>query len=373
MNDGNKQPQFIPGLRLAEDFFREAVEPLIESHYSDLKYSAALLGSGSEVLGLDDEMSSDHHWGPRVMLFLNHDDFESKRDDIKSILSEKLPATFRGYSTNFSEPDPEDNEDNNVQLMQPASGPVNHRIEMHTIAGYFNGYLGIDTSMDLRTVDWLILPQQKLRSVTSGRVFRDDIGLEDMRARFTWYPYNVWLYIMASAWARIGQEEHLMGRAGATGDDNGSAIIGAGLVRDIMQLAFLMEKVYQPYAKWFGTAFLQLKSAEKLAPVLNKALHSSSWEEREEALCEAYEEIADMHNSLGITERLSSEITQFFGRPFKVIKGERFTKAILERIKDPEVIPLTRRGIIGSIDIISDNTDLLSDKMNYSRLRALYE
>jgi hypothetical protein len=371
VKNGEKQPQFMPGLMLAEDFFKEAVEPILESYYPGLRYSAALIGSGSEVLGLDDEISSDHHWGPRVMLFLNPKDYEFKRDAIKNVLSEELPVVFRGYSTSFSEPNPEDN---NVQIMQIAApGHINHRVETHTKAGYFAGYLNIDITGDLRPVDWLTLPQHKLRSVMAGRVFRDDIGLEETRARFSWYPDDVWRYILASVWMRIGQEEHLMGRAGSVGDENGSAIIGARLVRDIMVLAFLMEKVYPPYAKWFGTAFLQLKSAHRLSLALTGALHSSSWEEREDALCKAYEVLADIHNSLGITERLSTKVSRFFDRPFKVIQGEKFAKAILERIKDPAIMPLTKHSLIGNIDTISDNTDLLADASLRTSIRALYE
>ena len=63
-------PDFIPGLRLSEEFFHEAVAPILAADFRDVPYSAALLGSGSEILGFDTEMSSDHHWGPRVMLFL---------------------------------------------------------------------------------------------------------------------------------------------------------------------------------------------------------------------------------------------------------------------------------------------------------------
>ena len=54
----------------------------------------------------------------------------------------------------------------------------------------------------------------------------------------------------------------MMGWAGFVGDEIGSALMGSRLVRDIMRLAFLMEREYIPYAKWFGTAFTQLNSAE---------------------------------------------------------------------------------------------------------------
>ena len=65
---------FIPGLELSRRFFEEAVEPILETEFPGLRFAAALVGSGSEVLGFDTEMSSDHHWGPRVMLFLDEED-----------------------------------------------------------------------------------------------------------------------------------------------------------------------------------------------------------------------------------------------------------------------------------------------------------
>jgi hypothetical protein len=142
MNDQQKSPVFVSGLVLAEGFYNEAVKPVLEAGFPDLKYSAALIGGGSEVLGFDTEMSADHHWGPRVILFLNADDFTSKRDVIRTVLSNKLPVVYRGYPTNFSSPDPEDN---GVQTLRAVvSSPVNHRVETFTVAGFFADYLGID-------------------------------------------------------------------------------------------------------------------------------------------------------------------------------------------------------------------------------------
>ena len=163
-----------------------------------------------------------------------------------------------------------------------------------------------------------------------------------------------------------------MGRAGFVKDEIGSALIGSRLVRDVMRLAFLMEKEYPPYAKWFGTAFSRLKSAKKLNPILTEALHSTSWEERESHLCLAYEVLARMHNDLGITKPVSPEVSQFFSRPFKIIGGEKLAKAIVESIKDPEIVRLTKRSLIGSIDMISDNTDVLEDQSFRLALKSLY-
>lgn len=365
------QPEFIPGLVLAEGFFHEAVEPILKSRYPELRYSAALIGSGSEVLGFDTDMSRDHHWGPRAMLFLQPTDFKSRHDAIHRILGEKMPPAYRGYSTNFSPPDPDDH---GTQMLRPVtSGPINHRVDILTLDGYFSDYLNIRLADDPAPADWLTLPHQKLRSIISGKVFRDDLGLEALRQRFSWYPHDVWLYVLASAWARIGQEEHLMGRAGITGDEIGSSLIGSRLVRDVMRLAFLMEKQYPPYAKWFGTAFSRLRSAGDLAPALKKALIAATWHERETNLCTAYETLVKMHNALKITEYILPEVHRFFSRPFRVIGGERIAKVILKQIKDPQVTALPRRSPIGSIDLFSDNTDLLEDSAFRLALKEVFE
>ena len=106
---------FIPGLRLSAEFYREAVAPILAAEYPDVPHSAALIGSGSEVLGFDTEMSSDHHWGPRVMIFLREADHARYHEAMRHTLSQQLPRTFRGYPTNFTPPNPEDN---GTQLLQ---------------------------------------------------------------------------------------------------------------------------------------------------------------------------------------------------------------------------------------------------------------
>lgn len=97
--------KFIPGLELNESFYQEAVKPILEKHFWGLKYSAASIGYGSDVLGFDTEVSTDHEWGPRLLLFLSPEDYEQYKAEINDTLSKKLPYTFKGFSTNFSSGD----------------------------------------------------------------------------------------------------------------------------------------------------------------------------------------------------------------------------------------------------------------------------
>jgi len=73
----------LRGIDLGRAFFQELVEPILTEEFPDLSYAAGIIGSGSEVLGFYDEMSSDHHWGPRTMIFLSIDELKSYHKRIR--------------------------------------------------------------------------------------------------------------------------------------------------------------------------------------------------------------------------------------------------------------------------------------------------
>ncbi len=373
------------GLELSSAFHREAVRPILFTRFPRLNYSAALIGPGSEVLGYDDRVSQDHHWGPRELLFVDPEiDFRFRRR-ISNALAEELPYSFRGYPTNFSRPDAADH--GNQMLEEIHTGPVNHRVEVVDIPTYAVRYLGIDILLPLEPADWLSLPQQKLLSLVRGAVHHDglpadriwpdaassDGALAEFRRRLNYYPDDVWRYLLAAGWARIGQEEHLVGRAAMVGDEIGSSIIGARLARDIMRLCFLMERQYIPYAKWIGTAFQELDCASQLLPALRDVLHAQDWDQRQIGLAEAYVSLARLHNALGLTRPLPETTAQFFDRPILVIATQGFSDALLESITAPWLTRLLAEAPFGSIDLLSDNTDLLEAVEIRETVRSLFQ
>lgn len=354
---------FIGGLELGGLYYAEAVRPILDAEVPDLAHSAALIGPGSEVLGYDTERSTDHDWGPRLLLFLGEPDHEAYGAQISDALARRLPRSFRGHATDFGLPD-----DGSVA---DGERPTRHRVAVCTVRGYFRTLLGVDPLGELRPADWLCLPEQKLLEATAGRVYRDGLGaLEPLRRKLAYYPRDVWLTRLAAQWIRIGQEQPFMGRAGEADDELGSALIAARLVGDVMRLCFLMERRYAPYSKWFGTAFGRLDCAPELAPSLESALRASSWRDREEHLVRAYEAAGALHNRLGITRPVDARVTSFYDRPYRVIDAGAFIAAIDERIEDPAVRALS--APMGGADQLSDSTDLLSNPEAYAKLGALY-
>ncbi len=364
--ESNPDFNFVPGLELSEAFFKDVVKPLLEKFYPDLEYSAAHLGQGSDVLGFDTPQSMDHDWGPRLLLFLKESDFDHYRDEINQMLCDNIPYEFKGFPTNFAVHD-----SGNLIMTSITSGPVNHKVEISTITEFFIEYFGFFPSEDFNIIDWLTIPEQKLRSIVSGHIFYDGLKeLESIFDRLQYYPHELWLYLLANQWRRISQEEAFMGRCGQVGDEIGSKLIGARLVKDMMKLCFLMEKQYAPYIKWFGTAFSRLSCAKNLKPIFLQSLNADNWQEREKHLVKAYEYIARMHNSLGITKSLNTKPVYFHNRPFRIIQSNKFAAAILSAIKDDEVKQLPE--YLGAIDQYVDSTDILDFTNRYRRFWSIY-
>jgi Domain of unknown function (DUF4037) len=152
--------------------------------------------------------------------------------------------------------------------------------------------------------------------------------LTRLRTLLHWYPDHIWRYLLRAQWRRIEQEEAFPGRCSEVGDELGSRVIAARLVREVMHLEFLIEREYMPYSKWLGTAFSRLRIAPRLEPTLLDVLATTDFPSRERALSAAYEIAAAEFNALGLCEPVPASVSPFHGRPFQVIHGDRFAAAL---------------------------------------------
>ena len=333
---------FVPGLQVSRELYEELVRPVLDAGFPGLPHSAALLGRGSEVLGFDDEMSTDHDWRPRVVLFLSEDDLARHGEEVDLVLRRELPATFRGRPVDF---------------------------ELHSVRGYFLERLAVDLDGGIEARDWLTFPEQGLRMFTAGEVHHDEVGLQAARDRLAYYPRDVWLYLLMAGWWRVHPEANLVGRAGSVGDELGSTLIGSRLVSDLMRLCFLMEREYAPYAKWFGTAFSRLRCGPDLTPTLWDVVRAETWPAREEALLAAYEALAAMHNALELTEPVVTQMVQMWDRPFRVAWAD-FPGLLQAEIHDPAVLSIVERWPVGPVDQFRD---LLWPARNRRALLRVFE
>ncbi len=356
-------PDFIPGLRLGELFYSEAVRPLLDARFPGLPHGAARLDLGSDVLGFDTPLSMDHGWGPKVTLFLREEDFTRLGEEVGRVMGDELPFIVHGFPTHLDAVA--------GQMRLTGERPVPHGVAVTTVPRFFREYLGLDVGAPMPPAVWLTMPAQRLRTVASGRVFHDTVGVDEVRGTLRWYPHDVWLYLLAAQWRRLAQEEAFVGRTGDVGDAPGSRLVTARLVHGMMQLAFLCEREHPPYAKWFGTAFARLPCAPRLQPALDAALAATHWREREERLGEAFVVCGEMHNALGVTPPVEPRMAPFHARPYRVPHADRFADALMAAIAAPDVRALP--SFIGAVWQFADSTDLLDRVDRCRALRPLYD
>jgi len=155
---------FIPGLDLSERFFHQAVQPILRSRFPELRYGAARLGQGSDVLGFDTPRSMDHGWGPQLGLFLAEEDFATDLPEkLRGVLAEELPFEVEGFSTHF-----ELHEDGSPHMARTRQRPIAHRVAMLTARRLFNREVGVDPlDHTLSAIDWLTMAEQRLRTIRS--------------------------------------------------------------------------------------------------------------------------------------------------------------------------------------------------------------
>jgi hypothetical protein len=134
-------------------------------------------------------------------LFLSETDINIK-DELVKCFEKSLPYKYKGYSVNFSKPDPNDNGVRHPEFI--SKGNVSPLIWIYTIKEYINEYLGLYPSTNL---DWIALSEHRLLGFTSGKLFVDMLNLSEMRNNLSFYPNDVKLYLIASQWAMISEEQ----------------------------------------------------------------------------------------------------------------------------------------------------------------------
>jgi hypothetical protein len=320
--------EFVPGLKLNEQYFLQVVKPLLNDFDADLAYSACLIGYGSDVLGFDNPTSMDHNWGPRGQIFLSRQD-AAKIGEIDLYLRSRLPLEFAGFPTNYSEKGP----DGTQHMLPIRDGPVNHLIEFYTYEDYFYEIFG--EALEPRSnLDWLKVPEQRLVEVTSGKVFHDGLGrLNTIREKLCYYPREVQLIKLAAYWHWIENEEAFVGRMTEMDDLLGSKLIAARITSTLLKICFVVKGNYIPYSKWFSRGFDELGLAAVKAGAMT-VLRADEPKAIETHLAALYLEVLKLQNECGRFPRVEKRIQKYYQRPYQVIRAGEIVEALRTEVTD---------------------------------------
>ena len=352
---------FIKGLDLCRQFFFEVAKPILDQNYPNLCYSAGLLGNGSDILGFDDETSTDHMWGPRFYLFLRDSDLPLK-EDILRLFSKEFPYEYKGYSVNFSFPNPKDH---GVRMAEKIStGPVSPLVFIHTIEDYLNSYLGTSQLDTLTAADWLSFSEHRLLTLTSATFFVDELKIQNLLSKIHFYPKEVQKYLIASNWSLIAEEQAFVKRCSDVDDEIGSIFTCSRIAERLMRLAFLYCNQYAPYSKWFGTAFKKLPIDPKLRNCIYQSVIATDIQQRETNLVLAQKLMADWHNSLGLSEFVDIKIESYFSRNIKVIFADKLSRATAKELQSTQLENLPLIGTMSEISNFAALTEQLPFRSN---------
>jgi hypothetical protein len=267
---------------------------------------------------------------------------------VGEVIAYGLPPEYRGYPTAW---------------FSLAQQRVAHHIEIGTLHDWLTSHFGVDPRSGLDHAAWLGLPQLHLLQLTRGEVFRDDSGeLTELRMLLRWYPTDVWRWLVASQWHLIANTEPLVGRTLEASDRRGARLLVYRLCRLIMEMAFLQERRYWPYDKWFASAFAELDAAATLGPLIDKTLDEPPRARPDSPLSTALITLAERHNALGITEPVAPTMGDFnvhindAVRPYAVLNTGEFVNASVNAIADPALRNLVR---VGSIDQLTHADDAM--------------
>lgn len=257
----------VNAVALSEAFFNEIVLPAIASKTPQVLEQGAFgrFGYGSECLGLDDEISRDHHWGPQVDLLLPERLLEDLGPDAFRDVAAEFPSEFRGYPVKAGQ-----------------GGGVG--LAPESIESFLTRTIG-RTASPATSFDWLDIAEEDIVHIINGKIFRDELGkFSHIRDIFSeYYPEKVWKRRIAH-WCRYasGMGLYAMRRAYERGNWPYAFTTFARTMKFTLELVHLLNRTYFTYDKWLFPMFCKLpKVAPEMLPLIEEAIEPrTSWPDR---------------------------------------------------------------------------------------------
>ncbi|MGV8984904.1 MAG: DUF4037 domain-containing protein [Cypionkella sp.] len=251
----------------SHDFWTEVAVPRLQAHFPSetARMAAGFFGYGSEVLRLDDDFSTDHHFGLRVNILLPQSLMDTKGQAIEDMLAAELPQTWR-----------------NRELREGYTRTKG--VSLASLDHHLLSTIGLNHPPQTHA-DWLQIPEEDITHIIAGEVWHDPSGqFSAIRtALLNYYPEPVRLRRLAH-WSRYfsGMGVYALKRALLRNNTLYASTTFARSLRWGVQMAFMLDRTYYPYDKWLTEMFHRLpRMGPRLAHIVDKApLLSTPWEEK---------------------------------------------------------------------------------------------
>lgn len=242
----------MKGLELSEKYFEEVGKPMLLEKYPEYyeRMAVGLVGQGSECFGFDDEISTDHDFGPSFCIWLNEEDYKQAGFRI-NMDYENLPKEFMGVPSRI------------------VSANGGGRVGVHEIGGFYQSFIG-NRKVPESLLEWLYIPEGYLATATNGKVFVDNLGeFSEIRGKLLeFYPEDVRKKKIAARAAVMAQSgQYNYARLMKRGEYVGASLALSEFIKNTISMVHLLNKKYMPFYKW---SFRSMTILPKLKEVQEK-------------------------------------------------------------------------------------------------------
>ena len=229
----------MKGMEISRRYFEEYGKNLVQGEFKEYM-AAGLAGEGSECFGYDDDISSDHDFGPGFIIWLPDDIYRREGEKLQAMY-DMLPRSYMGYE----------------RIKSVYGGG---RVGVMSIEDFYMKFTGIRKAPE-DNIEWFKIPETFLATATNGQVFIDNLGLfSEIRAKLKgFYPEDVVKKKLAAKCALMAQSgQYNYPRSLKRGDMQAAYFACCEFVKNALSAIFILNSTYMPYYKW---AF---KKAEEL-------------------------------------------------------------------------------------------------------------
>ena len=302
----------IKGMDLSKLYFEKVYMPKIKERFPDLysRIAVGLSGEGSECFGFDDEISTDHDFGPSCCIWLSDEDYNKYERELNEVIDE-LPKEFMGYKA----------------LEKSEWG--NNRRGVLKISDWYYKFLGVKNAPE-NIDDWLKIPETNLSIAVNGEVFLDNLGqFSKIREKLIeYYPEDIRKNKIATRCMKISQS----GQYNFFRCMNRNEILAARMaenefISEVIHMIYLLNKKYLIFYKWAPRGLKNLPIlGEIISKILNEIIEKNLYDTKGkefyiEEICK--EIIKELKNQKLVSEDIKSNFLQDYGLPIqKSIKDE---------------------------------------------------
>ena len=267
-------------VEVSHEFFEQIVLPFLQEHFvNELSQMACgIFGYGSECLGMDDEISRDHHWGVRVDILMPDEMFHAKSDQILQQIAGITPETFSGLP---------------MQVPEQEGQTKGTGIAPESLESFLLRTIGL-TAPPKDYHEWLSMPEEDILHVVNGEVWHDPCQkfTKVRKVLQGYYPEPVWLSRISQACSMFSGGVYTLTRATQRNNAVSATTSFGQAIKCALWVIYLLNRQYYPWEKWIYPLFRRLPQlSDVIDPLIIEAVDlDTSWERRLSIL----EEISDI-------------------------------------------------------------------------------